>query len=217
MKTIELIVSEVKNIKHNKPLLIAIDGIDAAGKTIFADKINNYMQDNNIFNSVCISIDKFHNPNEIRYRRGKLSPKGFFRDSFNYKAIIDNIIKPIKQEKEHIIAGIYDYKKEKLIEKKFISVNSDTIVLFDGIFLNRDELYKFWDLSVFLQISFKTMLKRALDRDLELFGSEKEVIEKYTKRYIPGEKLYLKKCNPIEKANIVIDNNDYNNPIVLSK
>lgn len=76
--------------------------------------------------------------------------------------------------------------------------------------MNRDELYKYWDLSIFLDINFKTVIKRALLRDTSLFGSKETVFKKYKKRYIPGEKIYLNSCFPKKRTDIVIDNNDFN-------
>ncbi|MBS3741896.1 MAG: hypothetical protein KGY75_00930 [Candidatus Cloacimonetes bacterium] len=217
IKILRFIINRIKDIKENKPLLIGIDGIDTAGKTIFADRVQKYMLVDNIFEPVRISIDKFHNSQEKRYRKGEFSPKGFFEDSFNYEAIKTNVINPVKNLDNHIVEGIYDFRTESELMKNRIPINSDTVILFDGIFLNRDELYQFWDLSIFLKISFETMLDRALIRDLELFGSEEAVIKKYQRRYIPGEKIYLNNCQPERRADIVIDNNDYENQIIVEK
>ena len=96
-------------------------------------------------------------------------------------------------------------------------MTDDTVVLFDGIFMNRDELYHYWDISIFLEVSFQTVKNRAVSRDVKLFGTEDEVLKKYQNRYIPGEIIYLEKCNPQERSDIVIDNNDYNNPTFIKR
>ena len=49
-------------------------------------------------------------------------------------------------------------------------------------FLNRDELYEYWDISIFFDVTFETVLQRALKRDVEYFGSEEEVLKKYNNR-----------------------------------
>jgi uridine kinase len=40
------------------------------------------------------SIDAFHNPRAIRYRRGRESPAGFYLDSFDLEALISRLLSP---------------------------------------------------------------------------------------------------------------------------
>lgn len=38
---------------------------------------------------------------------------------------------------------------------------------------------------------------------------------RYEMRYLPGQKLYLNQCHPAEHADIVINNEDFNNPEIV--
>ncbi len=212
---IHYLINQIKNLKNGKPLIIGIDGVDTSGKTTLADIIAEELSKEPNIRTIRISIDKFHNPKEIRMRQGSLSPKGYFEDSFNYDVIINQVLQPIKKGKENILLGIYDYRFENEIEKVSIKIDNNSVVLFDGVFLLRDELYPYWDLSVFLEVDFTEVIKRALKRDITLFGSDKEVLNRYENRYIPGQQLYINTSHPQNKANIVIDNNDYNNPKII--
>ncbi|AKI97672.1 hypothetical protein [Kosmotoga pacifica] len=49
-----------------------------------------------------------------------------------------------------------------------------------------------------------------------LFGSEEKVEERYREKYIPGQKLYLKEAEPILFASVAIDNNDFNQPEIVT-
>jgi hypothetical protein len=40
---------------------------------------------------------------------------------------------------------------------------------------------------------------------------------RYHQRYIPGQRLYFKEANPQERADIVIEYNDLENPILILK
>jgi uridine kinase len=214
MKINEIIATYIIDHQKDKPMIIAFDGVDTSGKTTMANNVCRILKDNNK-NAVRISIDKFHNPKEIRLQKGELSPEGYFYDSFNLNKIFEYIINPIRINGEYIIKGIYDYKVEKEVTPEKIKIENDLIILFDGIFMNRDELYNVWDISIFLDINFKTVLKRAVIRDIEYFKTIKNLNEKYKKRYIPGEKIYLRLCKPKERATIVINNNDYNKPKII--
>ena len=213
----EYIVEQIRNIKKSKPLLIAFDGVDTSGKTTLANKVFASMKEKGFLHPIRVQIDTFHNPKEIRKQKGELSPEGFFYDSFNYSAIFDHVISPVKKGAKYITAGLYDYKTEKEIEKTEIPICKNSVILFDGIFMNRDELYGNWDLSIFLDITFDTVIKRALVRDMELFGSEEKIKERYISKYIPGEKIYMELCKPEERADIVIENSNYDAPVILKK
>lgn len=210
---IQKLSETILQLRKNKPILVAFDGVDTSGKTTLADNIHTFLKSKNI-DSIRISIDKFHNSKKIRISKGEYSPEGFFYDSFNYVQVINLIINPVKNGLSSIVNGIYDYRIEDKIQTNVINLTNDSIILFDGIFMNRNELYQYWDLSIFLDITFDTVKKRAVKRDIKLFGSEEEVLNKYTKRYIPGEELYIKLCNPKNRASIVVDNNDWENPVI---
>ena len=53
----------------------------------------------------------------------------------------------------------------------------------------RAELQGCWDLKIFVQVGPEESLRRALDRDVELFGSPEEVERRYRTRYLPGQQL----------------------------
>jgi len=195
-------------------MLVAFDGVDTSGKTTLANAVYSNLKLRNI-EAINVSIDKFHNPKDIRIQKGELSPEGFYFDSFNYDKIIEFIISPVKNGKTTIINGIYDYKTESYLDQQITPISKNTIILFDGIFMHRDEVDHYWDLSIFLDISFTTVRQRAIKRDKEYFGSDEKVLEKYNKRYIPGEELYLGLCNPQARADFVIDNNDWENPVLI--
>ena len=48
-----------------------------------------------------------------------------------------------------------------------------------------------------------------------VIGSKEKVIARYYTRYIPGQRIYLDRCRPLEKADIVIDNRDLARPTFL--
>lgn len=91
---------------------VGIDGVDGAGKTHLADELAAALGD-----AVRVRLDDFLNPPEIRYRRGRSSPTGFFLDSFDLAAFASAVT----------------------------AAPGDAIVVADGIFLHRDELVGLWD------------------------------------------------------------------------
>ena len=84
----------------------------------------------------------------------------------------------------------------------------DAVLLFDGVFLLRPELAEAWDLRIFVVVRPEESLRRALDRDRDLFGSRDEVGRRYRTRYLPGQRLYAARVRPAERADVVVENDD---------
>ena len=77
-------------------VLLAVDGVDGAGKTIFADNLASVFAEDgsDVFRA---SIDDFHKPRAERYVRGRTSPVGFYRDSFDYSTFRRVLIDPFRE------------------------------------------------------------------------------------------------------------------------
>lgn len=204
----------------NKPALIGIDGIDGCGKTTFADAFQAYGQKKGI-QIHRLSIDGFHNPKDHRYKQGELSPAGYYEDSFNYEFLKAKVFLPIQiMVSEHIKipSSCFNFMANNHNEQEII-INKDDLILFDGVFLYRKEINDFWNFRIFIEADFETILNRVTTRkrDLEYFKTEDLLLTKYHKRYIPGQKIYLRTVSPELKADVIIDNNDYCNPYIKTK
>jgi len=215
LELLEYVSSKITKIQSGHVIRVAVDGVDCAGKTMFADELGHHIQskDRNIIRA---SIDGFHNPAEIRYEMGKDSPEGYYLKSFNYDAIINKLLKSLGPGGDNkYITAVYDFKIEKQAEEQPKIAPENCILIFDGVFLMRPELQGFWDYKIWLDVDFYIVLERAMKRDLQLFGDADKVKEKYMKRYIPGQKIYLDKVNPVSLADVVIDNSNPSEPLII--
>ena len=116
----------------------------------------------------------------------------------------------------HYRRSAYDFRTETVDESPLETADWNVVLLFDGVFLLRPELRGYWDFSIFLHADFDVILQRAEKRDAELLGGPEKVRSRYRQRYIPGQRLYLAEAQPEEWASIVIDNNDPENPVILT-
>ncbi|MFC2093599.1 hypothetical protein ACFLSV_06835 [Bacteroidota bacterium] len=191
-----------------------MDGVDAAGKTSLAYELRKVLLEKKQ-NVTRASIDGFHNPGYIRYKRGKDSPEGYFYDSFNYDALIENLLMPLGPDGNlNYKTSIFDFRTDSETYSPTQTAHRNSILLFDGVFLLRHELIDYWDYKIFVDVDFEVSLRRATRRDKELFGSESSACERYFKRYIPGQKIYLNTVNPKTLADVVVKNNEPDNAVV---
>ena len=70
-------------LQFQHPVRVAIDGVDAAGKTTLADALAGVLIQRGRA-VIRASIDGFHRPRAERHRQGANSPEGYYADSFDY-------------------------------------------------------------------------------------------------------------------------------------
>lgn len=197
------------------PLRVAVDGVDASGKTFLAEELILNLQRGHR-QVIQASVDDFHNPRSIRWEKGSLSPEGFYFDSYNYNALIDNLLDPLGPDGDRQYrTAIFDLNHDRPTTLSFRTASDDAILIMDGIFLLRPELFRFWDLTIYLVTDYNNSVPRGVARDTELIGSSEEAAHRYRERYVPGQRLYHREANPLDKADILIDNNDLKSPQFL--
>jgi uridine kinase len=91
------------------------------------------------------------------------------------------------------------------------SAPCSAVLVLDGLFLHRDELLDLWDFSVFLDVPFTVSVARMAVRD----GTHPDPEHPTLARYVQGQGLYFAACSPWERADLVIDNADWDNPSLL--
>lgn len=207
------LASRIIRIELSHPIRVAIDGVDAAGKTTLAQELVAPLKAHGR-HIIRASIDGFHNPAGIRHRQGSASPEGYYYDSFNYQRLTESLLTPLGPGgSRQYVSAVFDYRTDSDVQIPIRVAEVNAVLLFDGVFLLRPELMAYWDFTIFVEAAFETTLDRAERRDAVLYGSVEEVRNRYERRYIPGQKLYLDECGPKERANVVVDNNDPWNPV----
>ncbi len=212
---IEQVANYIASIKCTHPLRVAVDGVDAAGKTMFANKLAVPLE--RLGRQVIrASVDGFHHPRSVRYQRGQDSAAGYFFDSFDYAALKTVLLEPLGPGGNlEYQTAVFDFRTDAQVHAPTYDASPDAILLFDGVFLLRPELVDCWEFAIFLDVDFDVAGERAACRDSTLFGSVEKAKERYRKRYVPGQKLYLSTCQPQRHAHLIIDNNDPMNPRII--
>jgi uridine kinase len=191
---------------------IGIDGVDGAGKTVFADELAGALRARGL-QVIRASVDGFHNPPHVRYRLGRHSPVGYFQDSYDYDQLRELLLDPLSSGgARSYVTAIYDVKEETPVDIEVRVAPLGSVLVFDGIFLHRPELADYWDCSVFLRVEREVARDRTFQRD----GSPRDPDAREDSRYVEGQKIYLETCRPESVASIVVDNNVLDQPRILT-
>ena len=214
----DIINNEIKKIflKKNKPIRIAINGIEGTGKTVFAINLSQYLTQSNI-NATHISIDGFHNNKEYRYRQGRNSYKGYYEDSYNEIEFVNKVLISSQSNPQNYVEAIHDLETDEYLDLKPKNISNRTVLITDGAYLFKPIYLSYWDFKIYLKTDFNTAMLRGIERDKTLLGTKKEAKEKYIKRYHKASLFYNNECQPESNADLVIDNTDFDNLVIQSK
>ncbi|MBN1160363.1 MAG: HAD hydrolase-like protein [Dehalococcoidales bacterium] len=195
---------EQRNQK-DRAFVIGINGIDGAGKTGFAAALETYLQAKG-HQTQLIHLDDFHNPKAIRYS-GKDQVDNYYTKSFNIGLIVEKLLLPIKDKKPFSLKiKALDPDTDKYEVDREYSIDSDTIIIFEGVFLFRKDLSAFCDYKIYLDIRLEESKRRAIIRD------STANVKKYDVKYLPAQVKYMKKYPPTKVADIIIDNTNWEYP-----
>ncbi len=193
-------------------VVLAVDGRDGAGKTVFADTLAEVFAEGGsaVFRA---SIDGFHRPRAERYARGRTSPEGFYRDSYDYATFRRVLLEPFRDGAQTSAAtgfqlSAFDVVRDVAVESRWVTAPDDAVLIVDGIFLHRDELRALWDWSLWLDVPIEVAYRRMALRD----GSEPDPFAPVNERYRRGFELYERDANPRAAASVIIDNADLAHP-----
>jgi len=211
---LDQLAARILGLKFSHPTRVGINGVDGSGKTVLAADLVRTLRSITDREIIAASIDSFHNPRAIRYGRGRRSAEGYYRDSYNIEALIRNLLAPLGSTEPRYRSKAFDLKADAPINQPLQTATNDAILIFEGIFCFQPKLAAFFDYKLYLEVPFEVTLARLLERDVKLFESQAESKEFFEERYRPGQQLYVAEAQPEKVANIIIDNSDYQNPIL---
>jgi len=171
--------------------LLAVTGVDCAGKSTLASHVRATCSERGIA-VTDVSIDDFFIPPGKRVL-GATPSMEYYEYAFDYPAFAAAVATAecrIKTADSHIDAGGRP-------------APSRSVLVAEGVFLLRRELRTLWDFVVWLEIDRRTMIRRAMARDAEYFGSPLAAARAYVRRCIPAQQIHLANDAPVEQADLI--------------
>ncbi len=170
-----------RHTQSRAPQFIALSGRDCTGKSTLAIGVQEQLNHLGL-RVTLLSIDAFLIP---RHLRTPSTPEhiDYFENAFNYDAL--------GQALETVRDSTFSTDS-----------NSCDIVLVEGVFLLRKELYNWWDFTVWVEVDTAVIMNRAIKRDKEYFGDECTVRRVYENRCLPAQDYHIQRDLPKQNADI---------------
>ncbi|WP_096438777.1 kinase [Alteribacter populi] len=184
----------------DRPLIVGIDGLSGAGKTTLVKKIEQELNDNNC-EVVTFHLDDHIVERNKRYQTGHEEWYEYYYLQWDIKRLTTHLFELLHTSCNKIFLPFYDKSTDSTSTKQ-ITVASDSIVLIEGIFLQRQEWRRFYDFIIFLDCPRELRYKRSLNRD-SYIGNYPARLNKYKRRYWLAEKHYLDIVKPVRNADLV--------------
>ncbi|MPV38866.1 nucleoside/nucleotide kinase family protein [Georgenia subflava] len=189
-------------------LRVAVDGLDGAGKATFARELDDLLRPLLTDGAEVrrFTSDEFMVPSHVRRSDVAADPAWLYENAFDLARI------------REITEGDPDADPP------------GTVVLVNGMGLQRPELVDLWDLTIYLSVPEEVSLTRYLERyraeadgvvdgmsaDTAAVEADIQLVARLLReRYLPALRLYRDRVDPVACADVLIDMHDYHRPVAL--
>jgi uridine kinase len=187
----------------DRAMLVGISGIDASGKGFITAKIAEQLRAIGR-NVAVISADDWLNLPGVCINRDNYAGH-FYEHAIRFEEMFERVIVPLKQNREtNITADCADAKATAYRKHRYEFRNID-IVLLEGIFLFKPQYRHHFDLTVWIECSFKCALDRAIERGQEGLPPA-ETLKAFETIYFPAQRIHITRDNPRACADSVLMN-----------
>ncbi|GAA0147165.1 nucleotide kinase [Lithospermum erythrorhizon] len=165
--------------KNEGLVLVGLAGPSGAGKTVFTEKILNFMP-----SIAVISMDNYNDASRL--------VDGNFDDPrlTDYDTLLQNI-NDLKAGKPTEVP-IYDFKSSSRIGYRTVEVPSSRVVIIEGIYALSEKLRPFLDLKVSVRGGVHFDLVKRVLRDIQRAGQEpEEIIQQISETVYPMYKAFI--------------------------
>lgn len=195
------------------PMVVGVTGMDTSGKSVMTTSIAEDLLRSG-FRVQIIRLDDFHRPRAERRREELPQPVQFYEHTFDFERLRNEVLIPIRDEGrlDTTLVCLDLVQDTWTVERRYL-VDNDTIVLLEGVFLFRPDIAHFLELIIYLHVDETTVIERARARDVPIHGQE--IVDRYYTKYLPAQREYLEQLPAEINADVIIDNNDWENPVII--
>jgi uridine kinase len=193
--------------------IVAVDGRTAAGKTTFGHELADVLAGQGLI-VLRASLDDFKNPWRDRHLYDRESGEGYYRNAFDHQGLIGLLLEPFRTGASGgaALCAIDPLTQIDHSETR-VPAPEGAVLIVDGVFAFRPEINRWWDLRVWLDIDEDLSVGRGIERDHATVGDAATALHR--DRYGVAEDIYICETDPVSRADVVIDNRDFDAPKLI--
>ncbi len=202
-------VAEVESARRRlsprNSLLVAVTGIDGAGKGFVAERLRSALLERGMRAGV-IGVDGWLNLPSVRFgSSGRTPGEHFYRHALRFPELFARLVEPLRRARSIRVEADFAEETAQTFRPHVHEYEDLDVILLEGIFLLRRALQPRYDLSLWVDCSFETALERAVARAQEGLAPD-ETERAYRAIYFPAQELHLLRDRPREAAGAILAN-----------
>lgn len=175
---------------RQRTLLVGIDGRGGSGKSTLARQLERSASDLTV-----VEFDDFYL--RLQERKGRASRSDAeIGGNFDWRRLQEQVLAPLSRD-EAAAYQRYDWPSDELAEWHSVPVGG--IVIIEGNYSTRQELFDFYDFTLWIDAPHELRLRRGLMR-----GGE-DTRERWLTEWMPEEERYLAAEDPAKRVHLVLD------------
>lgn len=187
----------------SRALLVAVSGIDAAGKGYVAARIADALRGSGL-HAVVLGADLWLSLPHVRFDPERPA-ETFYEKAIRFEELFSRLILPLRDTRSVRVEADVTEETAATYRRHLYEYSDVDVIVLEGIFLLRPELRAHYDLSIWVDCPFETALARAMARRQEGL-SEAETVRAYETTYFPAQRIHLERDAPENSVDLVVPN-----------
>ena len=201
--SVDRIASAQQRIDPRRSTLAAISGIDGSGKGYLTREIDRHLRDRGFIVAV-INVDGWLRLPHERFSATRPA-EHFYTHAFRFEDMFAKLVVPLRERRRVSVEADFAEETASAYRKMHYEFSDIDIILLEGIYLLKREHRHHHDVSIWIDCSFDTALKRAVARAQEGLTAE-ETVRAYKDIYFPAQELHFRRDAPREAASLILEN-----------
>ena len=197
---VEGIRTRCRHLPAEQSMLVAISGIDGSGKGYLARGLVEELQRQGV-HAVAISVDGWLNLPSLRFSAEKPA-EHFYEHAIRFGEMFEQLVLPLKRQRSIRVEANFTEETAQAYRRHIYHFQDVDVILLEGIFLLKRAFLKDYDYSIWVECSFETALKRALERGQEGLPAD-QTIHAYRTIYFPAQEVHFRLDEPRLAADAV--------------